>query len=228
MRIAQVLLATSMTILCAVVAAQQACAVGTDQSRAEGLKLYQAGHYEEALLCFDQVLARHGRDIEILIKRGACYLKLDKPEKALADFDRVNQRSQWGSRVFGRTRSSILTRRGCRCRFRTPRLPRAGETAASRCSCSSATTRRSKVSRRRCNSGNGRRIYSSMRAARPRIRVWARRTIGWETMKRRSGSTRAPSPSTPQTPMAIPVEATCSKPCGCPSGLCRITARRSG
>ena len=52
-------------------------------------------------LCFDQVLARHGRDLEILIKRGACYLKLEKPERALADFDRVNQRSLWASRVFG-------------------------------------------------------------------------------------------------------------------------------
>ena len=33
------------------------------------------------------------RDLEILSKRGACYLRLDEPEKALADFDRVNRYS---------------------------------------------------------------------------------------------------------------------------------------
>jgi tetratricopeptide (TPR) repeat protein len=101
MRVARAVLATSLAICCAIIAAREARAGGTDQARAEGLKFYQAGHYQEALLCFDQVLARHGRDFEILIKRGACYLKLEKPERALADFDRVNQRGFWASRTLG-------------------------------------------------------------------------------------------------------------------------------
>jgi tetratricopeptide (TPR) repeat protein len=101
MRFARVVLATSLAVWCAIFAVRESQAGGADSARAEGLKLYQAGHYEEALLCFDQVLARHGRDLEVLIKRGACYLKLEKPERALADFDRVNQGSLWASRVFG-------------------------------------------------------------------------------------------------------------------------------
>lgn len=101
MRLARVVLSTSLLLSCAIIAARESQAGATDQARAEGLKLYLAGHYQEALLCFDQVLARHGRDFEILIKRGACYLKLEKPERALVDFDRVNQRSLWGSRALG-------------------------------------------------------------------------------------------------------------------------------
>ena len=77
-----------------------ALARGTNDARLEGLALYKAGRFKEAIPYFDQVLARHGRDLEILIKRGACYITLDEPVKALADFDRVNQYSGWASRVF--------------------------------------------------------------------------------------------------------------------------------
>ncbi len=101
MQIAQIALATMVFYACVAACPREARAGGTDQSRAEGLELYRAGHYETALLCFDQVLARHPRDLEILIKRGTCYLSLDRPEKALADFDRVNRHSTWSSRVFG-------------------------------------------------------------------------------------------------------------------------------
>ena len=45
--------------------------------------------------------ARHPRDLEILNKRGVCNLKTDQPEKALADFDRVNQHGAIYTRVFG-------------------------------------------------------------------------------------------------------------------------------
>ncbi len=101
MRLARIVLATCLAILSVETCLREASAGGTNQARAEGIKLYNAGHYHEAILCFDEVLARHGRDLEILIKRGACYLVLDKPEKAIADFDRVNQHNAWASRVFG-------------------------------------------------------------------------------------------------------------------------------
>jgi tetratricopeptide (TPR) repeat protein len=97
MRVARAVLAIS----CAIIATRDARAAGTDQARIEGLQLYQAKHFQEAVICFDQVLARHPRDYEVLLKRGASYLKLEKPERALADFDRVNQHSLWASRVLG-------------------------------------------------------------------------------------------------------------------------------
>lgn len=79
----------------------QSWARGTNGARDEGIKLYHAGHYAEALICFDEVLARHGRDLEIRVKRGACYLQLNKPENALADFDFVNRHQIGASRAFG-------------------------------------------------------------------------------------------------------------------------------
>ena len=91
MRVARVVLATMLLISFAGFCAREASGGGTNDARDEGIKLYQAGHYEEALLCFDQVLARHARDLEIRVKRGACYLQLNKPENALADFDFVNR-----------------------------------------------------------------------------------------------------------------------------------------
>ncbi len=100
MRVARVVLATGLVITSASFCMRGALAGGTNGARAEGIKLYQAGHFEEALLCFDEVLSRHSRDLEILIKRGVCYVKLDKPEKALADFDRVNRHTGWASGVF--------------------------------------------------------------------------------------------------------------------------------
>ena len=35
------------------------------------------------------MIERHPRDIEALIKRGNGHLRLDRPQQALADFDRV-------------------------------------------------------------------------------------------------------------------------------------------
>jgi tetratricopeptide (TPR) repeat protein len=69
-------------------------------ARSEGMRLYQAARFQEAIPYFDQVLARHSRDLEILIKRGTCYLRTEQPEKALADFDRVNQFSHGFARSF--------------------------------------------------------------------------------------------------------------------------------
>ena len=111
-----------------------------------------AGHYAEALLCFDEVLARHGRDLEILIKRGGCYLQLDKPEKALADFDRVNQhrsgpRAFWAERDLRPQLDALSDRLAGNSGRSTS--PKAGATAASPCSCSTGTKRRSRASRPR-------------------------------------------------------------------------------
>ena len=52
MRVARVVLATSLAVCCAVTAAPEARAGGTNQARAEGIKLYNAGHYQEALALF--------------------------------------------------------------------------------------------------------------------------------------------------------------------------------
>jgi tetratricopeptide (TPR) repeat protein len=104
MRVARVVLATIVAVSCARFCTQEADAGGTNSARDEGIKLYHAGHYAEALICFDQVLARHGRDLEILVKRGACYLNLNQPEKAIADFDFVNRYAFLASRAFGPTR----------------------------------------------------------------------------------------------------------------------------
>jgi tetratricopeptide (TPR) repeat protein len=76
-------------------------ASGTNEDRQAGLALYRAGRFAEAIPHFDKVLASHRRDIEVLITRGACFLRVEQPEKALADFEHVNQYSRWASRVFG-------------------------------------------------------------------------------------------------------------------------------
>ena len=72
----------------------------TSAARLEGLRLYGAGHFAEAIPYFDQVLARHPRDLEILNRRGICYLRTEQAQKALADFDRVNGRSVAFTRNF--------------------------------------------------------------------------------------------------------------------------------
>jgi tetratricopeptide (TPR) repeat protein len=92
---------TALAITTCLAAAAAPSLAATNEARVRGLSLYKERRFPEAIACFDQVLARHPRDIEILIKRGACYLQLDQPEKALADFDRVNRYGSWASRVFG-------------------------------------------------------------------------------------------------------------------------------
>jgi tetratricopeptide (TPR) repeat protein len=72
----------------------------TRSARLEGIRLYEAGRFAEAIPYFDEVLGRKGRDLEILNRRGACYLRTNQPEKALADFDRVNQHSAWFTATF--------------------------------------------------------------------------------------------------------------------------------
>ncbi len=101
MRVARVGLATIVACICAGFCAGEARPDRTNGARDEGIKLYRSGHYEQALLCFDQVLARHRRDLEILVKRGACYLKLNQPEKALADFEFVNRYATLATLAFG-------------------------------------------------------------------------------------------------------------------------------
>jgi tetratricopeptide (TPR) repeat protein len=101
MRIAGKTCSLIMTMLPALTLTALVRADSTANARLEGIRLYAAGHYREAIPCFDQVLARHGRDLEILLKRGACYLQTNQAEKALADFDRVNRQSSWFSAAFG-------------------------------------------------------------------------------------------------------------------------------
>jgi tetratricopeptide (TPR) repeat protein len=71
----------------------------TRADRDQGLLLYQAGRFAEAIPYFDRVLERHHRDIEIRLKRGACYVQTNQPSKALADFDSVNNFSRFSTMV---------------------------------------------------------------------------------------------------------------------------------
>ena len=73
----------------------------TSAAQVEGRRLYHAGHFAEAIPYFNQVLARQPNHIEILNLRGICYLRTDQPQKALADFDRINRRSVQAARVLG-------------------------------------------------------------------------------------------------------------------------------
>src|SRR5579883_2067027 len=66
-----------------------ALAQRTGEQRAEGFRLYEEGRYREAIPYLDAVLSRKHRDIEAAIKRGNAYLRLNQPEKAIADFDNM-------------------------------------------------------------------------------------------------------------------------------------------
>ncbi len=57
--------------------------------RLQGIQLYKAGKYAEAIPYFDKVLDWHSRDVEIYNLRGICHLKLNQPRQALADFDQI-------------------------------------------------------------------------------------------------------------------------------------------
>jgi tetratricopeptide (TPR) repeat protein len=78
----------------AATAAHPAQADPTRADRDQGLRLYEARQFAEAIPYFDRVLERHHRDTEVRIKRGACYVATDQPAKALADFDWVNNFSR--------------------------------------------------------------------------------------------------------------------------------------
>ncbi len=76
-------------ILCLVTSAAGA---STNDARREGFALYETGRYAEAVARLDPVLDRHPNDVEALIKRGGCHLRLGRPSKALGDFDRIIHR----------------------------------------------------------------------------------------------------------------------------------------
>jgi tetratricopeptide (TPR) repeat protein len=76
-------------------------ASGTNDARVTGIELFSSGRFTEAIPYFDQVLARHDRDVEILNKRGICFVRTEQPEKALADFDRIIQHSARFAQSFG-------------------------------------------------------------------------------------------------------------------------------
>ena len=69
-------------------------------SRRGAPPLRRPGRFAEAIPYFDRVLERHHRDIEVRLKRGACYVATNQPAKALADFDGVNRFSAWSAQVF--------------------------------------------------------------------------------------------------------------------------------
>jgi tetratricopeptide (TPR) repeat protein len=56
------------------------------EARAEARRLYDSGRYAESLPLFNQVLARKPHDLESLNRRGAVYLRMNRPDLAEADF----------------------------------------------------------------------------------------------------------------------------------------------
>jgi tetratricopeptide (TPR) repeat protein len=89
MRLSPVVLAMLLTPLLALAIAAVAQARSTNELRAQALQFYDAGRFREAIALLDQVLQKHPRDLEALVKRGNCYLRSDQPARALPDFDRA-------------------------------------------------------------------------------------------------------------------------------------------
>src|SRR5271166_6353495 len=89
MRLTFVPLEVSLTVLLTLLASSSALADRTAGARNQGFQLYEAGRYQEAIGALDRVLEKHPRDLEALVKRGNCYLRLDQPARALPDFDRA-------------------------------------------------------------------------------------------------------------------------------------------
>ena len=96
-RIARVI---GVVLAIGIVAPAPARGNSTTAAQTEGLRLYHAGNFAEAIPYFDQVLARHPNNAEILNVRGICYLRTEQPERALVDFDRINRRGVQASRIF--------------------------------------------------------------------------------------------------------------------------------
>jgi tetratricopeptide (TPR) repeat protein len=99
MKVPTIARVVALTMALAGLAADPAHADPTRADRDQGLRLYQAGQFAEAIPYFDRVLERHHRDIEVRIKRGACYVATNQPARALADFDSVNNYSRFGTLV---------------------------------------------------------------------------------------------------------------------------------
>jgi tetratricopeptide (TPR) repeat protein len=55
--------------------------------RGEALRLYKAGQYQAALPLLNQVIERKPRDIDARNKRGNVYLRMNRPDLALDDFN---------------------------------------------------------------------------------------------------------------------------------------------
>src|SRR6516165_10658221 len=100
MRTPRIARVVGVVMALAAMSAGQAYADSTRADRDQGLRLYEAGRFAEAIPYFNRVLERHHRDIEVRLKRGACYVVTDQPAKALADFDWVNSVSGHVAGVF--------------------------------------------------------------------------------------------------------------------------------
>ncbi len=110
MRVPKVAWVIGFVIAVEIVAASPVRGDSTSAAQVEGLRLYRAGNFAEAIPYFDQVLAKHHNNVEILNIRGICYLRTEQPEKALADFDRINRRSRAGREPLGRVRRPLVRR----------------------------------------------------------------------------------------------------------------------
>jgi tetratricopeptide (TPR) repeat protein len=87
-RLSRFLGAWTLLGLCAS-GATLAQAQGLHDTRGEALRLYDAGRYQEALPLFDEVLRRKPRDLDSLNKRACIYIRMNQPERAIADLDQA-------------------------------------------------------------------------------------------------------------------------------------------
>jgi tetratricopeptide (TPR) repeat protein len=101
MRVRTAVPAITLAIVLSITTLGTTQAAGTNDARLAGIELFKSARYAEAIPYFDQVLAKHDRDVEILNKRGICYIRTEQAEKALADFDRIIQHSARFAQSFG-------------------------------------------------------------------------------------------------------------------------------
>jgi tetratricopeptide (TPR) repeat protein len=93
MRVARRARAVGAGVLLGLAGVGAARGQGVHEMRGEALRLYAAGHYQEALPLIDAVLKRKPNDLDLLNKRGCIYLRLNQPEKAIPDFNRATRYS---------------------------------------------------------------------------------------------------------------------------------------
>jgi tetratricopeptide (TPR) repeat protein len=89
MRSTRIILAILLSGLALPLPGASTRAASTNEQRHEAFVLYDQGRWQEAIARLDAVLEKHPKDIEALTKRGNCYMRLDRPIKALTDFDRL-------------------------------------------------------------------------------------------------------------------------------------------
>ena len=82
-----------LTMALSVIVATATRGESTSAAELEGFDSTSTGQFAEAIPYFNEVLERHPNHAKILNLRGICYLRTEQPEKALADFDRINRRS---------------------------------------------------------------------------------------------------------------------------------------